>query len=88
MEDPYRVPSGAQRYLLSEESYQELKSLQRMLRLMARIAYSEGDAIDSMITIRCAELHYVFQQISTQIGDALERSADESGTGAQHCLWQ
>ena len=73
---------------VGEESYQEVKSLQRMLRLMARIAHSEGDDINGMITISCAELHYVFQQISTQIGDALERSGDENGTGAQRRLGQ
>ena len=90
MEDLYSVPSGPQLYLLSEEGYEELKSIQSMLRLMAYITYHEEDdgGGPAMLMISRAELYVIFQAISVQIGNALERLAHENGVGTPSRIWQ
>jgi hypothetical protein len=90
MEDMHNGPLGPQLYLLSEEGYEELKSIQTMLSLMAKIAYCEDDDTNgnAMLTIGRAEVHYVLNEISAQIGDALERLGHENWIGTQSYVRQ
>ncbi|HUA78874.1 MAG TPA: hypothetical protein VL997_00760 [Dyella sp.] len=90
MEDMQSGPSGPQLYLLSEEGYRELKSIQAMLTLIARIARGEEDSADgkAMLTISRADMSYYFLEISTLIGDALERLGKENVVGKQSWMWQ
>lgn len=90
MEDIHGTPSGPQFYLLSEEGYRELKSIQTMLSLMAGIAYTENDDANgnTMLTIRRAEIYFVFEEISAQIGEALEQLGKENFVGTQSWMRQ
>ena len=90
MEDMHSDQSGPQLYLLSEEGYQELKSIQAMLTLIARIAHNkEGESDgDAMLTISRADMSYYFSEISGLIGDALDRLGKENGVGKQSSMWQ
>ena len=90
MEDMHSDHHGPQLYLLSEESYEELKNIQGMLTLMGHIAYSEEDNTNgnAMLTIPREEIFFFFQQISAQIGDALERLSRENWLGPQSRMWQ
>jgi hypothetical protein len=90
MKDMHGAPSGPQLYLLSEEGYRELKNIQAMLRLMAEIAYTEEDDANgnTMLTIGRAEICFVFEEISAQIGAALERLGKENWMENQSRVWQ
>jgi hypothetical protein len=57
-------PTRTQLYLLSEESYEELKNIQGMLTLMAHIAYSEDDNTkgNAMLTIPREEIFSSFSR--------------------------
>ncbi|HUA78735.1 MAG TPA: hypothetical protein VL997_00065 [Dyella sp.] len=74
MEDIDGVPSWPQFYVLSEEGYQGLKDIQATLAVMAAITYTEDDDKNgkSFVTIRRKEMFNVFEEISAQIGEALE----------------
>ena len=90
MEDMQSGPSGPQLYLLSEEGYRELKSIQAMLTLIARIAHGEEDDTNgkTMLTISRADMSYYFLEISALIGDALDRLGKENVVGKQGWMWQ
>jgi len=90
MEEMYGSPSGPQFYVLSEEGYRELKSIQQMLSLMAGIAYNEDDDKNGndLLTLRREEFFFVFTEISAQIGDALDRVGNENGLSHQSRIWQ
>jgi len=77
--------SGPQLYLLSEEGYQGLKSIQTMLSLMAGIAYTEGvdNSDNTMLTISRAEIHFIFREMSDLIGASLEQLGKENWVGTQ-----
>jgi hypothetical protein len=78
MKDIHAPPSGPQLYLLSEQGYEELQNIQAMLMKMAKVSYHENDAI---LAIRRADLYYFFEEISAQIGDALDRVGNENVVG-------
>jgi hypothetical protein len=78
MKDMHETPSGPQLYLLSQEGYDELQHIQAMLLKMAKVSYHEHDAI---LAIRRADLYYFFEEISAQIGDALDRVGNENVVG-------
>ncbi|RDS84893.1 hypothetical protein DWU98_02760 [Dyella monticola] len=90
MKDTPGTRMGPQLYLLSEDSYLELKEIQTMVHLMARIA--RGDAGDAhgttTVTISRAELYRVFIQISEQIGEALDQLRNENWFADQQRAWQ
>jgi hypothetical protein len=90
MEDMHGIPLGPQFYLLSEEGYRELKSIQTMLRLMAGIGYTDEDDANGnvVLTIRRAEICFAFEEISAQIGAALERLGKENWMRNQSRMWQ
>jgi len=90
MEDMHSGPTGPQLYLLSEEGYRELKSIQAMLTLIARIAHGEEDNANgkAMLTISRSDMSYYFLEISTMIGDALDRLGKENVVGKQSWMWQ
>ncbi|WP_230474777.1 XAC0095 family protein, partial [Dyella monticola] len=68
----------------------ELKSIQGMLALMARIAHNdESEASgDATLTISRALLSYYFMEISAQMGEALDRVGKENVIGKQNWMWQ
>jgi hypothetical protein len=74
MEDVHGGPSGPQLYVLSEEGYEELRHIQTMLVLMAKVTYSEGDNTNGnvVLTIPRVNLYYYFEELAAQIGDALD----------------
>jgi Fe-S cluster biosynthesis and repair protein YggX len=84
MNHSHDIPTGPQLYLLSEEGYEELQHVQTMLLEMAKVSYHENDAI---LAIRRADLYYFFEEVSAQIGDALERVGKENALGP-HKLMQ
>jgi len=90
MKDVQSKPSGPQLYLLSEAGYEELKSIQGTLVLMARIAHNgESEAAgETMLTISRAEISRYFMDISAQIGAALSRLDKENWVGKQAWMWQ
>ncbi|RDS81130.1 hypothetical protein DWU98_11320 [Dyella monticola] len=90
MEDIPDTRRGPQLYLLSEESYLDLKETQLMLNLMAHIARGDAGGADgtTTVTISRAELHRVFIQISEQIGEALDQVGNENWFGDRHRAWQ
>ncbi|RDS79798.1 XAC0095 family protein [Dyella psychrodurans] len=90
MKDMHSDPTGPQLYLLSEEAYEDLRNIQTMLTLMAHIAYSEDDAANGNVVLKIsrADLYYYFQEISAQIGDALDRLSKENWTDTHSRLWQ
>ncbi|HUA78747.1 MAG TPA: hypothetical protein VL997_00125, partial [Dyella sp.] len=89
-EDMQSGPSGPQLYLLSEEGYRELKSIQAMLTLIARIARGEEDNANgkAMLTISRSDMSYYFLEISSLIGDALDRLGKENVMSKQSWMWQ
>ncbi|WP_233840668.1 hypothetical protein [Dyella sp. 2HG41-7] len=90
MEDMHGGPSGPQFYVLSEESYQELKTLQMMLHLMAAIAYTEEDDKNgnSLLTMRREQIYCVFEDMSSQIGIALAGVGRENEIKVRSTMWQ
>lgn len=83
MNDTHEIPSGPQLYLLSEQGYEELQHIQAMLLKMAKVSYHENDAI---LAIRRADLYYFFEEVSAQIGDALDRVGKENTLGPRQQL--
>ncbi|GLQ48726.1 XAC0095 family protein [Dyella flava] len=73
MDSTYIDPFGLKHYLLSEDDYIELKNLQRMLLIMAKVACKddlyEGDAN----LIPRSEMKRTLELISRLIGEPLER---------------
>jgi hypothetical protein len=90
MEDMHSGPQGPQLYLLSEEGYEDLRNIQAMLSLMAKIAYSNDDSTNgnAMLVIPRVDLHYSFEELRAQIGNALDRLSKENGIGSQSRMWQ
>ncbi|RDS80000.1 XAC0095 family protein [Dyella psychrodurans] len=90
MEDMHGGPTGPQFYLLSEEAYEDLRNIQTMLTLMAHITYSEDDNTNGNVVLKIgrADLYYYFQEISAQIGAALDRLSKENCTDTQSRMWQ
>lgn len=90
MEDVHSGPSGLQLYLLSEEGYEELRHIQTMLMLMAKVAYSEDDNTNgnAILAIPRVDLYYSFQEIAAQIGGALDRLSKENWVGRSNWMWQ
>jgi Fe-S cluster biosynthesis and repair protein YggX len=84
MNNSHDIPTGPQLYLLSEEGYEELQHVQTMLLEMAKVSHHENDAI---LAIRRADLYYFFEEVSAQIGDALDRVGKENALGP-HKLMQ
>ncbi|HTV84790.1 MAG TPA: hypothetical protein VME63_05265 [Dyella sp.] len=78
MSHTHNASSCPQLYLLSEQGYEELQHIQAMLMQMAKVSYNEKDAI---LAIRRADLYYFFEEISAQIGDALDRVGNENLIG-------
>ncbi|GGA37538.1 XAC0095 family protein [Dyella nitratireducens] len=83
MEDMHGGRCGPQLYLLSQDGYEDLKHLQNMLTLMARITYNAENAENgkATMTIGRAELYFVFQSINTQLGGVIERVDNENWLG-------
>jgi hypothetical protein len=61
-----------------------------MLSLMAKIAYSNDDSTNgnAMLVIPRVDLHYSFEELRAQIGNALDRLSKENGIGSQSRMWQ
>jgi len=72
MEDMQGGRCGPQLYLLSRDSYEELKHLQDVLALMAHITYNQDNAANgnATMTIDRAELHFIFETINAKIEGA------------------
>ena len=79
-----------QTYLLPEEAYEELRSIQNMLMGLARITYGEQNDTDgnAMLMVSRAELRCLFQQVSVLIGKALEEVIREQRKGGENWMWQ
>lgn len=90
MEDMHGGRYGPQLYLLSRDSYEELKHLQDMLSLMAHITCNEDNAEhgNAMMTISRAELHFIFEAINAKIDEVLARLGDENWMEVQSQTWQ
>jgi hypothetical protein len=90
MEDMHSGPQGPQLYLLSEEGYEDLRNIQAMPSLMAKIAYSNDDNMNgnAMLVIPRVDLHYSIEELRAQIGNALDRLSKENGIGSQSRMWQ
>jgi hypothetical protein len=89
MEDHNKSTSTPQFYLLSEESYEELRSIQTMLMMMAEAVGNDDESEPTKVLVmRRARLRFYFEEVSYQIGDALERLALENGIGRPNRKWQ
>ena len=77
-------------YLLPEEAYEELKSIQNMLMGLARITYGKQGETDgdAMLMVSRAELHCLFQEVGVLIGRALESVIHERRVHGEHWMWQ
>jgi len=69
-----------QLYVLSEQGYEELRCVERMLLLMAQVTHSEDDDknANAVLTISRIDLSNYFLEVSTQIALALNRLSQEN----------
>jgi hypothetical protein len=80
MENTPGTRTGPQLYVLSEQAYEELRSIESMLLLMAQVTHSEDDdkTGNAMLTISRIDLSNYFLEVSTQIAFALNRLSQEN----------
>ena len=90
MKDMQGGRCGPQLYLLSSDSYEDLRHLQDMLTLMAHITYNEDNAEngEAIMTIGRAELYFIFEAINAKLDEVLSRLVDENWLGGQSQRWQ
>jgi len=90
MKDMQGGHRGPQLYLLSSDSYEDLRHLQDMLTLMAHITYNEDNAEngEAIMTIGRAELYFIFEAINAKLDEVLSRLGDENWLGGQSQRWQ
>jgi len=90
MKDMHGGPWGPQLYLLSSDSYEDLKHLQDMLTLMAHITYNEDNAEngEAIMTIGRAELYFIFEAINAKLDEVLSRLGEENWLGGHGQMWQ
>ena len=90
MKDMQGGHRGPQLYLLSSDSYEDLRHLQDMLTLMAHITYNEDNAEngEAIMTIGRAELYFIFEAINAKLDEVLSRLVDENWLGGQSQRWQ
>ena len=90
MKDMHGGRCGPQLYLLSSDSYEDLRHLQDMLTLMAHITYNEDNAENghAMMTIGRAELYFIFEAINARLDEVLSRLGEENWLGGQSQMWQ
>ena len=90
MKDMQGGRCGPQLYLLSSDSYEDLRHLQDMLTLMAHITYNEDNAEngEAIMTIGRAELYFIFEAINAKLDEVLSRLGDENWLGGQSQTWQ
>jgi len=90
MKDMQGGRCGPQLYLLSSDSYEDLRHLQDMLTLMAHITYNEDNAEngEAIMTIGRAELYFIFEAINAKLDEVLSRLGDENWLGGQSQTWE
>jgi len=90
MKDMQGGRCGPQLYLLSSDSYEDLRHLQDMLTLMAHITYNEDNAEngEAIMTIGRAELYFIFEAINAKLDEVLSRLGDENWLWGQNQMWQ
>ena len=90
MKDMQGGRCGPQLYLLSSDSYEDLRHLQDMLTLMAHITYNEDNAEngEAIMTIGRAELYFIFEAINAKLDEVLSRLGEENWLGGQSQTWQ
>ena len=90
MNDMHGGHRGRQIYLLPRDGYENLKDLQDMLSLMARITYNKDNAENgtAVMTIGRAELYFIFEAINAKIDEVFAQLGDEHWLGNQSQMWQ
>lgn len=90
MEDTHEDRCGPQLYLMSEDAYEGLKNLEDLLSLMASLCCNVESVAERQATLKMgrAELYFIFQAISSQVGRVLESIGNDNWLRTQNRTWQ